>query len=877
MSVAEVENGITDLSADDGDLPEGWARPLLEEVARVQWGNTSITKKSYVDSGTPAYSASGQDGFLPAAEWIGPAIVLSAIGARCGKCFFADAEFTAIKNTIVIQSPDQLLRNRYLYLYLNNGKRWPIGGSGQPFITMGGAQSVHVPLPPLAEQKRIVAKVESLLARVRAARERLDRVPAILKRFRQSVLADACSGRLTADWREEHSEEGCAREFLDRILAQRRLDFEENNAGRYKAAKPPHESQDYEYPSDWAVSSMDQLTCLVTSGSRGWAKYYADSGPLFIRAQNINTDELCLEEIAHVQPPDSAEGRRTRVQQSDLLVTITGANVTKSALVNLELAEAYVSQHVALARPVDPATAPFLVFWTISPAHGRAKLTNDAYGAGKPGLNLDNIREMLVALPPIAEQQEIVLRVEALFALADTIERRVETGTAQAERLTQSILAQAFRGELVETEAELARREGRDYEPASVLLDRIRAEREAADAQPKRKRAASPKRERREPVRRAQPPGIVFRRAAIAAYTITSLHERKTFGRTQLEKLLYLTECHLGVDLAMEFQRKAAGPYDAALLKVESLARKRDWFTAHKRDRFGVRYHPGLNINDRAEAGAAILGRQRGEMDRLLRLFAKMKTEQAELLATSFAAWNDFLIDGRQPTDNQIITEIRDNWHEAKQRFTPQRIQKCLDWMRKNDLAPRGLGRHTVVANEKGESPSTKPRTKKRPQSADDPRKVRIDALDRDDVMAVIRDVFETGEPRDRLAAVRDLARALGYRRVGSRVDEALKKHLRTAVLRGILESDQGELSLLCHHIGGFERDHLVDTLLAAMGSTWREQPEAIRAAARFLGYRRTGKKIQKAFKSAINGAIRRGLLERDGENLRRVSGARSG
>ena len=251
------------------------------------------------------------------------------------------------------------------------------------------------------------------------------------------------------------------------------------------------------------------------------------------------------------------------------------------------------------------------------------------------------------------------------------------------------------------------------------------------------------------------------------------------------------------------------------------------------------------------------------------RLFAKMK---AELLATTFAAWNDFLIDGRQPTDDQIITEIRDNWHEAKQRFTPQRIQKCLDWMRKNDLTPRGLGRRTVVADEKGESPSTKPRTKKRPQSVGNPRKVRIDALDREDVMAVIRDVFESGGPRDRDTAIRDVAPALGYRRVGARVDEALKKHLRTAVLRGILESDQGELSLLCRTIDGYERDRLVDTLLAAMGSTWWEQSEAIRAAARHLGFRRTGKKIQQAFKSAINGAIRRGLLERDGENLRRVA-----
>jgi type I restriction enzyme S subunit len=100
---------------------------------------------------------------------------------------------------------------------------------------------------------------------------------------------------------------------------------------------------------------------LITSGSRGWAKYYSDSGPLFIRAQDINTDRLRFDGIAHVKPPQNSEGSRTRVQVADLLVTVTGANVTKTALVDLDLGEAYVSQHVALVRPVDALVALWLL------------------------------------------------------------------------------------------------------------------------------------------------------------------------------------------------------------------------------------------------------------------------------------------------------------------------------------------------------------------------------------------------------------------------------------------------------------------------------------------------------------------------------------
>ena len=99
-------------------------------------------------------------------------------------------------------------------------------------------------------------------------------------------------------------------------------------------------------------------------------------------------------------------------------------------------------------------------------------------------VNTTTIARIPVPFPPLAEQHEIVRRVDALFALADKIEARVTAATQRVEKITQAILAKAFRGELVPTEAELARQEGRDYEPASVLLERIRAERDAAPPRP---------------------------------------------------------------------------------------------------------------------------------------------------------------------------------------------------------------------------------------------------------------------------------------------------------------------------------------------------------------------------------------------------------
>ena len=246
--------------------------------------------------------------------------------------------------------------------------------------------------------------------------------------------------------------------------------------------------------------SCDQISSLITSGSRGWAKYYSDKGAVFIRAQDINTDRLLLNAVARVKPPAGAEGTRTRVKENDILITITGANVTKAAVVNCPIKEGYVSQHVALVRPALTELAHWLHLWTIGPSHGRAQLLEAAYGAGKPGLNLDNVREMVIALPPLEEQIEIIRRVEALNTLADGIESRLAHGTEFGDKVRQAILAKAFRGELVPLEAELARREGRDYESAAALLARIAALRATADSErSRRKRSGRVKRKELQP------------------------------------------------------------------------------------------------------------------------------------------------------------------------------------------------------------------------------------------------------------------------------------------------------------------------------------------------------------------------------------------
>nr|MBI9047321.1 restriction endonuclease subunit S [Anaerolineaceae bacterium] len=255
---------------------------------------------------------------------------------------------------------------------------------------------------------------------------------------------------------------------LAKIKAKGKAPKDDKWKKKYQEPDPVDDSELPELPEGWCWASFDELTALVTSGSRGWAKFYSSNGPIFIRAQDINQDYLNLSDTAHVELPKKTEGIRTRVAKGDLLITITGANVTKTAMVENEIEEAYVSQHVALTRPVSISLSDFMHLWAISQENGRKILMEKAYGGGKPGLNLGNIKALPIALAPKNEQKVIIEKVGSTLSSIGTLTAMNEN-FQKLERLNQSILSKAFRGELVPQDP--------NDEPASVLLERIRAER----------------------------------------------------------------------------------------------------------------------------------------------------------------------------------------------------------------------------------------------------------------------------------------------------------------------------------------------------------------------------------------------------------------
>jgi len=334
----------------------------------------------------------------------------------------------------------ECVASEYLSVWLNSsyfiGAIDPGRSNGVPHISTTQVGNLLFALPPLAEQRRIVAKVDELMAlcdrletdQADAEAAHAQLVQALLHGLTQAT--DDTDFRASWQRLSEHFHILFTTEASIDALKQAVLKFAvmgklvsfDADCDPLPGNFPPLAEEDapFKIPRHWKWVRLGAMCDLVTSGSRGWKEFYAEAGSVFIRSQDIKTDQLAFDNKAFVRLPSATEGARTLVARNDLLITITGANVGKAAHITEEIDDAYVSQHVALVRPTEPRFSLFIHRWLINSYGGRALLLESSYGA-KPGLNLQNIKDLPVPMPPLSEQHCIVAKVDELLILCDQL------------------------------------------------------------------------------------------------------------------------------------------------------------------------------------------------------------------------------------------------------------------------------------------------------------------------------------------------------------------------------------------------------------------------------------------------------------------------
>jgi type I restriction enzyme S subunit len=183
---------------------------------------------------------------------------------------------------------------------------------------------------------------------------------------------------------------------------------------------------------------------FITSGGRNWARFYAANGKRFLRSLDVQMNEISNEDIVFVNPPDNAEARRTRVEEGDVLLTITGSRIGRVAAVSNDLAGSYVSQHVAILRPKTSVLPRFLSFYLSINGGGQRQITKAQYGQTKPGLNFEQIRAFHIPVPKLQLQKRFVKTCEDV----DTVTKLQRTHLTKLEGLFASIQRRAFYGKL---------------------------------------------------------------------------------------------------------------------------------------------------------------------------------------------------------------------------------------------------------------------------------------------------------------------------------------------------------------------------------------------------------------------------------------------
>lgn len=439
------------------DRPQSWLRVLLNDVGEIVTGKTPSTKNpdnfggsipfiKPADLDNGGYVTRTADTLTDAGAKLVPTIPANSIPVTCignlGKVGITN-QISATNQQINTVVPSSQVDYRFFYYQLQTLKPWMQEHASATTVTIinkGKFSKAPLALAPLAEQNVIADKLDTLLAQVETTKARLERIPQILKRFRQSVLAAAVSGQLTEKWRENKPFNPEIK-FLSEVIKNAQV-------GLVRSSKEQEHS-----PSEHHHTP-------------------------YLKMNNISNDwGVSIDDLVYVNNDDS-ELKKYKLQAGDWLFnTRNSSELVGKSCVWKDSGEYIYNNNILRIRLIDGYSADYLEIWFRSPegrfSLGKIKSATTSVAA----IYQKQLLKQPVPFPHQQEQIEIVRRVDQLFAYADRIEQQVQAAQERVNNLTQSILAKAFRGELTEQwrkdNPELINGEN----SASALLDRIKAER----------------------------------------------------------------------------------------------------------------------------------------------------------------------------------------------------------------------------------------------------------------------------------------------------------------------------------------------------------------------------------------------------------------
>ena len=393
------------------ELPQNWQKEYLTNICNVYQPKTISTKELLADGSYPVYGANGQIGYYDKYNHEFSEVLITCRGATCGN-INKSVPKSWINGNAMVASPisNAILDKNYLFYYLKNTSFADyISGTAQPQITRTSLTKMPVIYPPLNEQKRIVEKLDKIMRIVDGVNARLDKIPTALKRARQSILNQAITGELTKDWREKNN-----------------------------------------IKDTWKETS---LKSIVLTYKNGLSKRSGKEGKatVVLRLADFCNHKIIKDNIREIKITDN-EAKQYRLDYNDILIIrVNGSEDIVGRFILYDLNENWIyCDHLIRLKYDKTKIEPYYLFYYAQTNVVREYIkANVVSSAGQNTINQKTLDNMPLLLPSIDEQAEIVRRVKLAFEKLDKIELRYQKTKEYSDKLTQSILNKAFRGELV--------------------------------------------------------------------------------------------------------------------------------------------------------------------------------------------------------------------------------------------------------------------------------------------------------------------------------------------------------------------------------------------------------------------------------------------
>lgn len=445
-------------------------------------------------------------------------------------------------------------------------------------------------------------------------------------------------------------------------IATAKANAEKNLQNARALFESHHESVFARHGEGWMEKPLREYVQDISTGPFGSLLHKSDykhGGIPLVNPINIEGDEIIPDDRKAVGKATAQRLARYALRENDIVIGRRG-EIGRCAVVTSHQAGWLCGTGCFVIRPSEKTNPHFLTHLLRSRPY-RGRLEGVAARATMPNISNDDLANLVIKLPPVSQQRSTLALLESLSVETQRLESLYEHKLAALDALKKSLLHQAFTGRLTADSIAVSA-------PAPI---RFPTELEGIST--------------------------TDLHAGILALS-HQFHEKagklEHFGHVKAEKIAHMIEARLGIDLGRKPMKDAAGPNDFPHLhKVEHRARKANFFDFKRVEGAAYRVHKLRSFDRLIERTRAALGGRANEVDGLLELMLPMQTQQAEIFCTVYAAWNNLLLDGKQPTDEEIVFEGRENWHPDKLKIPREKFFNAIEWIRNKSLAPLGKGK----------------------------------------------------------------------------------------------------------------------------------------------------------------------------------------